>query len=231
MTTNVNPEDGRAGLRPEAPIDATALGEGFAWVIVELAPDGILVSDDCGRIVMANRHIEALFGYDRDALVGAPVETLIAPRLRSGHETHRANYTATPAPRPMGVGLELLGCHADGSEFPIEVSLSPAATEQGIATVVVIRDVTEQRRLELAARATSALDQSEQIAADLHDKVIGQLFTCGLTIGSILGHRDLDGHVAAQLREVIDELDTAVREIRNTVFAPRGHDSSTVSVV
>lgn len=231
MTTNAIPEDGRTGLRPEAPIAATVLGTGFAWVIVELAPDGILVSDDDGRIVMANRHIEALFGYDRDALVGARVETLLPERLRGAHETHRASYTATPALRPMGVGLELFGCHADGSEFPIEVSLSPAATEQGIATVVVIRDVTEQRRLELAARASSALDQSEQLAADLHDKVIGQLFTCGLTIGSVLGRSDLDGHVATQLRDVIDELDTAVREIRNTVFAPRGHDPIAISIV
>lgn len=221
MTMSAVPEDGRTGVEPADPPGSATLGVGFAWVIVELAPDGILVGDEDGRIVMANRHVEALFGYDRDTLVGARVESLLPPRLRRAHESHRANYMTTPALRPMGVGRELFGCRADGSEFPIEVSLSPTATERGIATVVVIRDVTEQRRLELAARKNSTLEQSEQIAADLHDRVIGRLFTCGLTIGSVLGRGSVGDGVAAQLREVIDELDDAVREIRNTAFAPR----------
>ena len=224
MTKNAIPDDGRTELRPAAPIASNALGADFAWVIVELAADGILVSDDDGRIMAANRHIEALFGYDRDELIGARVETLLPHRHRGAHETHRASYTAAPALRPMGVGLQLFGCHADGSEFPIEVSLSPAATEQGIATVVIIRDVTQQRELELAARDTSALEQSEQIAAELHDRVISRLFSSGLTLGSILSRSDLDDHLQHQLGEVIDELDTAVREIRNTVFGTEGHD-------
>jgi len=210
-----------ASLAPS--VVADELGIGFAWVIVELAPDGILVSDDDGRIMMANRQVEELFGYDRDALVGAQVESLLPTRLRRAHEAHRANYVTAPALRPMGAGLELFGCRADGSEFPIEISLSPAATEHGIATVVVIRDVTEQRALEHAARTASALDRDDRIAADLHDRVIGHIFGCGLTVASILGRNQLDERVAQELHGVIDELDTAVQQIRNTVFARLEH--------
>ena len=147
MVGNANSEDDLTGSAASS-VPADTLGIGFAWVIVELAPDGILVSDDGGRIMMVNRQVEDLFGYDHDTLIGTNVESLLPARLRRAHETHRANYEAAPALRPMGVGLELLGCRSDGSEFPIEVSLSPAATEHGIATVVVIRDVTEQRALE-----------------------------------------------------------------------------------
>ena len=198
---------------------ADMLGIEFAWVIVELAPDGILVGDEDGRIMMANRHIETLFGYSNDALVGMQVEQLLPPRLRHTHETHRARYVSAPALRPMGAGLELFGCHADGSEFPIEVSLSPAATDRGIATVVVIRDVTEQRNLERAARTASTLENHERIAADLHDRVIGHLFGCGLTLASIIGRSQLDDHIVEQLHAVVDQLDAAVKQIRDTVFA------------
>ncbi len=212
----------------EEPPAATArLGHEFAWVIVELAPDGILVSDDDGRIMMANRQIEALFGYDRGALVGEPVERLLPPRLRLAHESHRTSYVNAPALRPMGSGLELFGCRADGSEFPIEVSLSPTATDHGIATVVVVRDVTSQRALERTARDAMALDHDERIAADLHDRVIGHIFGCGLTLASVLGRNELDGRIAEQLHDVIDKLDSAVREIRDVVFArvERGTDA------
>ena len=113
----------------------------------------------------------------------------------------------------------MFGCHADGSEFPIEVSLSPAATDQGIATVVIIRDVTEQRALERAANVASARDHDDRIGADLNDRVINHLFGCGLTVASILGRNHLDDHIAAQLHRLIDDLDTAVKHIRDTVFA------------
>ena len=155
--------------KPEAPsaeflASAKAFGIGFAWMIVELAPDGILVTDDDGRILLANRHIEALFGYHRDTLVGTPVESLLPAPLRDVHQAHRAHYITAPAIRTMGAGLELSGCRADGTEFPVEISLSPAATDRGPATIVVIRDVTEQRALEHAARDASTRDNDEAVA-------------------------------------------------------------------
>ena len=116
---------------------ANELGIGFAWQIVDLAPDGMLVTDPEGRIVMANRQAEALFGHDRGALVGTPVDSLLPPQLRRVHERHRRSYRAAPSVRPMGSRLELSGYRADGSEFPIDVSLSPAFTEDGLAVTVV----------------------------------------------------------------------------------------------
>ncbi len=196
-----------------------------ASTILELAPEGILVSDDDGRILMANHQIEELFGYDRDRLLGTPVESLLPARLRDAHETDRVTHAIAPAQRTMGVGLELLGRHADGSEFPIEVSLSPAATDRGIATVAVIRDVSQQRALEQTERLALALDQDERIAADLDDAVIGHLFGSALTLASVLGRDELDDAVAQRLHDVIDELDTAIRQIRNTVLGRSGEDT------
>ena len=140
-------EDGSTVLS-HASVTSDVRTIGFAWVIIELAPDGILVSDADGRIIMANKQIEALFGHARDGLVGQPVETLLPTRLRPAHEFHRLHYAAAPTTRPMGAGFRLFGWHADSSEFPIEISLSPITADHGIATVAVIRDVTKQRDLD-----------------------------------------------------------------------------------
>jgi len=221
-----NREDGTTALR-QASVTSDVHAMGFAWVIIELAPDGILVSDNDGRIIMANKQVEALFGYDRDSLIGAPVETLLPTRLRATHQTHRAEYAAAPAMRAMGAGRRLFGRHADGSEFPIEISLSPITADHGVAIVVVIRDVTKQRDLEQAAQAVFALDDHERIAAELHDRVIGHLFASALAVASILGRNTLDDHITNRLRDVIDELDEATRAIRNTVFDHVSHRCDT----
>lgn len=180
--------------------------------------------------MMANRHVETLFGYDRDTLVGAHIERLLPARLRRAHKTHRTKYADAPSPRPMGTGIELLGCRADGSEFPIEVSLSSTATDNGAATFVIIRDVTDQRARERDAKASLVLDEHERIAAELHDRVIGHLFASAFTLASVLGRNQLDDSGTKQLRDVIDQLDTAVREIRNTVFARRERASPLANI-
>jgi PAS domain S-box-containing protein len=180
---------------------------------------------------MANKQVEALFGYERDTLIGEPVETLLPMRLRAAHEAHRVDYATAPTMRPMGAGLRLFGRQADGSEFPIEISLSPIAADHGIATVVVIRDVSQQRDLERAAQAGFALADHERIAAELHDRVIGHLFGSALALASILGRNTLDDHITDRLHGVIDELDTATSEIRNTVFEHLSHTRDTTQTV
>jgi PAS domain S-box-containing protein len=202
---------------PGLPVNVATLGVGFAWTIVELAPDGILVCDDGGEILMVNRHVESLFGYERDALVGSQVERLVPASLRRSHEAHRAGYVAAPALRSMGRGRELLGRRADGSEFPVEISLSPAATDRGIATVVVIRDVSDQRTAELDALTASVRDEDARIGTELCDRVVSRLFSCGLTLANVLS-LELDDAVDERLRSVVEGLDRAIREIRNTVF-------------
>ena len=112
-----------------------------------------------------------------------------------------------------------MGAHADGSEFPVEISLSPVATDRGTATVVIIRDVTQQRAHERAARVALVNDENERIATNLNDRVTRHLYASGLTLTGILARNQLDDDLATRLREVIDELDTAIKDIRNTVFA------------
>jgi PAS domain S-box-containing protein len=199
------------------PVNVATLGLGFAWTIVELAPDGILVCDDGGEILMVNRQVESLFGYDRDALVGAQVERLLPASLRRSHEALRAGYVAAPALRSMGSGRGLLGRRADGSEFPVEISLSPAATERGIATVVVVRDVSDQRAAERDARIVSVRDEEARIGAELCNGVVRHLFDCGFMLANVLS-LELDDAVDERLRSVVEGLDDAIREIRTTVF-------------
>lgn len=116
--------------------------------LLESTPDAILMLNSIGLIALANSHAEQLFGYGRGALTGKPVEILLPQRYRSVHVTHRANYFLQPRVRTMGAGLELFGLRADGSEFPVEISLSPLKTEEGSLVMSAIRDVSGRRKAE-----------------------------------------------------------------------------------
>lgn len=116
--------------------------------IFDSAPDAMVVVDAKGIILFANRQIEGLFGYQLEEVVGAPLDILLPVRFRASHGGHFARYFAAPTLRTMGSGLELAGCRKDGSEIPIEVSLSPVHTHEGILASAAIRDVQERRRVE-----------------------------------------------------------------------------------
>jgi PAS domain S-box-containing protein len=116
--------------------------------LLESAPDAIVLAGADGRIALINRRVEELFGYTRAELLGEDIELLVPERLREAHREHRAHYLAAPRTRDMGAGLELHGRRRDGTEFPIEVSLSPLADSGATRVITVIRDVTERRRAE-----------------------------------------------------------------------------------
>ena len=96
---------------------------------LEAAPDAIVVADGTGTIVIVNAQTEKLFGYRREDILGKPLETLVPGRFRGRHMGHRTHYFSEPQVRSMGSGLELYGLHSDGTEFPVEISLSPIDTE------------------------------------------------------------------------------------------------------
>jgi PAS domain S-box-containing protein len=118
--------------------------------VLESAPDAIVIVNATGRIVLFNAQASSLFGYEAADMIGEPVERLLPLRLRGGHVGLRTGYTSAPRLRPMGEGRELNGLRANGEEFPVEVSLSPIATDTGRLVMSAIRDISERKRFERA---------------------------------------------------------------------------------
>jgi len=146
----------RAG-RPRGSQSHSVLEDRIFRDILQSAPDGLVVVDGGGRIVFINNEVERLFGYAERELLGRPVEVLVPSRLRSVHNIHRSDYLGHPRPRPMGAGLTLMGRRKDGTEFPVEISLSPVGTPGGQVVAAIVRDITERRRAEETIRSQAEL--------------------------------------------------------------------------
>jgi len=112
-----------------------------------------VIVNDVGRIVLVSSRAEMVFGYTRAELRGMPIETLLPERFRASHVEHRSNYLTQPRARPMGAALELYALRKNGEEFPVEISLSPLRTEDGLLVMSAIRDVTDRKRAEQKFRA------------------------------------------------------------------------------
>jgi PAS domain S-box-containing protein len=137
--------------------------------LMEAAPDAIIEVDRHGHIVLQNAVTERLFGYSRDELYGQSVEVLVPGSLHARHKEHRAHYVAHPTTRPMGQGLLLFGQRKDGSQFPVEISLSPLDSDDGLCVTAVIRDVSERQSAEEKMRAMN--EQFTQMLSEKNDQL------------------------------------------------------------
>jgi len=144
---------------------------------LDAAPDAMIIIDGRGLIRYANRQVSALFGYPHDDIIGKEVEQLMPERYRARHLGHRDGYIHNLRIRPMGQGLELFGLRRDGTEFPVEISLSPIEGGDRVLTAAAIRDVTDRKRVEAelivaresAERARVAADRQRQIADEARE--------------------------------------------------------------
>jgi two-component system, sensor histidine kinase len=127
------------------------------------APDAMVIIDASGAIVFANRQVTSLFGYDTNEIAGQPVEVLLPERFRDRHARHRQGYAENVRVRPMGIGLDLFALRKNGSEFPVEISLSPMTARGEVLTAAAIRDVTDRRATEAQLKeAREAADRANQ---------------------------------------------------------------------
>ena len=159
-------EDGVLATAAIRDVTERKRAEGKFRGLLESAPDAMVIVDKTGSVVLANAQTEEMFGYSRDELVGQPVEILIPTRYHGRHPEHRGNFFHAPRARPMGAGLDLRAVRKNGTEFPVEISLSPLETEDGVLATAAIRDVTERRRFESQLQETNVQLETANQAKD-----------------------------------------------------------------
>ena len=207
----------------EAVLPLPEADDAILRALIEAAPDGFLIVDPDGRIIRVNAAIERLFGYHRFELAGRRVDLLVPEDLRETHVDQRSSYQAEPTLRDMGLGLRLLGRRKDGSEFPLEISLSPAQTTHGQYVVAIVRDVTEKLALEKERNALEVELETEQerqrIGMDLHDGIMQEIYATALTLELALEdipEAEVEGRKSVE--RAISQLHDTTRNIRSYIF-------------
>lgn len=192
--------------------------------VFESAPDGIMVVDRQGVVRDVNPAVESLFGFAREEVLGEAVEMLLPEAFRRAHVAHRERYVRNPHPRPMGAGLELTARKKDGTEFPVEISLSPWRHDGHECVICTVRDITERKRIrDFSEGALRSVEEERQrIARELHDDTAQRLATLMLKVRLLTKETDEShrAHGLAELREQILEAAEGVKRIARGLRPP-----------
>jgi two-component system, NarL family, sensor histidine kinase DevS len=191
--------------------------------LLDAVPDATAVIDEEGTIILINTQLENIFAYAREDLIGKPIRILIPERFHKVHPQHRMRYFRNPEVRPMGTGLKLYGRRCDGTEFPVEISLSPLKTPDGMLAIAAIRDITrrieaERKIRQLAALLTEAEQREQQrISQILHDDLQQRLFAvkAQLSILTTAYNQEDWRTLEAALAEMDGELTESISATRN----------------
>ncbi len=190
--------------------------EATTRTLLDTASQAILAVEASGAIVLANRMVGHMFGYEPHQLIGKELETLMPGMFRDRHKAHRERFNRNPTPRVMGIGMELMGLRSDGTEFPIEVSLSSVDTNQGFLAVSFVSDITARKLAEGALRdseqklrmlagslLTAQEDERRSLARELHDDITQQLAFLSIELGKLAGELpDSQGSARTTVQEL-----------------------------
>jgi PAS domain S-box-containing protein len=189
--TPVVTEEGLFVLAAVVDISARRRAEERFRTAVESSPAGTIMTDSSGRIVLVNREVERLFGYTREELLGAPIETLVPERYRAPHPSYRAAFFANPKQRPMGAGRELYGLRKDGTEVPVEIALTPIEMDEGGLVLASIVDISARKRTEAERRQLEEQLQQAQRVGVVGTLAGGIAHDFNNILGGIVGYAEL----------------------------------------
>ena len=209
-------QPGRApGHAPSTAVDETVLRH-----LIDALDDGIALADQDGTIVLANRRLADMLGYQPAELAGQPVEALVPVGLREAHLRHRAGYARRPTARPMADRARLVAARRDGGTVPVTITLAPVPTEGGHLVLAVVRDAAHaQERDDVTAMLSAAAAQEAERSRELLDRVVANLFHAGL---SLQAAADLPIDVAGErISEALRRLDDSIHQIRDHIFRSR----------
>ena len=192
--------------------------EATSRAFLESASESIVVADSTGRIVLVNARTETMFGYARADLIGRPVEVLVPVPSREHHAAHRATYMAAPRTRPMGQGLDLAAIRKDGTEFPVEVSLSYVETDEGLRAIAFVTDISERVAFQKAARQADKLAALGTLSAGIAHEINNPIGIITSRVEVMM----LEAEESALPAEVRKDLEVILRHARRVAAITQG---------